>query len=105
MADDIQKSDSQNPIVAAPAEDIPEGGAAPVEQQDKRIEGNKGLGNVAGDLAMRRFRIQDCILRLTEKNLSLPVGRFDLKFALNTIPTAIVIPVVVDQAVRSIHMV
>jgi hypothetical protein len=47
---------------------------------------------MAGDLHLKRFRIQDCILRLTEKNLSLPVGRFDLKFALNKIPTAIIIP-------------
>ena len=91
MADDIQKSDSQNPIVAAPVEDI-EGGAAPIEQQDKRIEGNKGPGNVAGDLNMRRFRVQDCILRLTEKNLSVPVARFQLRFSLDEIPWASIIP-------------
>jgi len=47
---------------------------------------------MAGDPNMRRFRIQDCILRLTEKNLSIPVSRFSLRFALNELPTAQVIP-------------
>jgi hypothetical protein len=47
---------------------------------------------MAGDLHLKRFRVQDCVLRLTEKNLSVPIARFDLKFALNTIPTAVIIP-------------
>jgi hypothetical protein len=47
---------------------------------------------MADDLNINRFKVNDCILRLTEKNLSLPVARFDLLFALNAIPTAQVTP-------------
>ena len=47
---------------------------------------------MAGDLQMIRFRIQDCILRLTEKNMSVPVSRFELRFAMNELPTAQIIP-------------
>ena len=47
---------------------------------------------MAGDLQITRYRVQDCILRLTEKNLSVPVARFDLDFALNAIPEAQIIP-------------
>jgi hypothetical protein len=47
---------------------------------------------MAADLNMIRFRVQDCILRLTEKNMSVPVSRFELRFALNELPTAQIIP-------------
>jgi hypothetical protein len=45
-----------------------------------------------GDMHMKRFRIQDCILRLTEKNKSVPVAGFNLYFRLDELPFATVTP-------------
>jgi len=47
---------------------------------------------MANDLQIKRFKVNDCILRLTEKKLSIPVARFDLLFSLNAIPSAQVTP-------------
>ena len=47
---------------------------------------------MADDLQFKRFQVNDCILRLTEKNLSIPVARFDLSFSLDEIPQAQVVP-------------